>query len=1076
MSDQITLFEKFEQLLLKNDEMLLEGIENAIPKIPQLLNDSDIKFTEYFPRKYWAQALSKRFDELFDYLVNLSKLRRIVYDTEFPKARKQEESEWNNPKYSGISDLAKQQSINLHSDAKAKAIATQLFPAGDNKITYNKLFTGPYAKYFLNLSDDKKDDIRNVIENIKNVYLTNKKGVYSGLKVGNEKEKAYWAPNYLAELARELEGTYGKGDGYDLNNPKKIAGNVAGKDSVKYATDGFVFPTASTLEKQILRHLKAIGSNVAKPLDNIDQMRLDQKEADVPFGKTDDEGVGEMEKQLTSLYEKIIANERRMNGLPKLRRNELRKQAIKRSLEYLEKYTGDNVRRQIQTLLQDQYKNKKISKELFDKLSAETKKIIIPYDQTEVVRRGGVDDRLSIRRSKEVAIPTKTTTVIPATGDKKMEEETPEQVSNPILIKSTLHKPVKLVRTNDSESVVVDTTYTDLQNPANALGEKLFDPVLFERLLRRRNARFKNTVKGRQAKAEVQKILARHGLNFNSSLQDVVEASKRYFKQKAELKDYTQGSNVSATFGLHPTRMSAQSNFLNKHHNPQKHQVVMDVFLNNGVFIRERNARPESEPTLEYIRRYVNNWLNQYSDTDRLNKLFLRRVEDILVQLGELKILENFDTPNLLIGYPFPTKQVPNPVQTFFLNSRVVDRLLRNEMIRYSRQDFFTGSRRKRGKFIDYNLIDTLEQDANDLSCKIGQRSWRHSVCLHGAELRSLNIAAERGTDIIRAVDTEKSHVLMDAKKKIRLAIEGYWDLFKVLYTLYKIDVQKTFKTPKTAANDQKIKEAAAQILTKWVESHADKDVPDFVNAFTQEYNRLITTLKPKDFELPANLRDPKGRLKPSTELAQSVSDQVSSQTGRKVFTNQANLSTDQISTLVKRYQKLVHEYPFRLEQIKNEYLESLPPVARVMFEKLNKKFNQQESAKIASVNNPSNIMRDFLHSILNETDAIESDAAYFTDNSKYLTFPNLKYLFDYFLVETFPPEDLKTTEPVNAQMKKQRIALGRVLYAELVRRNELDEFKTKTELLDSFREFLRTPRLQAFVKSYYDLIHTEQV
>lgn len=1072
MSDQVKLFEKFDKLLIKNDVLFNEAVENAVPKIPHLMNDSDIRFLEYFPQKYWAQALSKRFDELYEYLTNLAILRKVVHDAVLQKYRKQEENEWNDPKYAGISDLAKQQLINLQSDARAKAIASKMFPAG-YRINYADLFKRQYAPYFASLPNNKKEEIENVVTNINDTYLPKdrKLGVYGGLRVGNEQEKAYWAPSFLDLLARELEGTYGTNDGYDLNNPKKIGGSVAGKDSVKYATDGFVFPTATTLEKQILRHLKAIGADIAKPVDNVDQSRLDAKETVVPFGKTDDEGVGEMEKQLRSMFERIIANERRANNLPRLKRNILRQEAIKRSLQYLETYTGDNIKKQINNLLSSQYKDKKLSKAMYDQLAKEAANIVIPYENTEIVKRGGQDNRLSISRKKEVQIPQKTVQVLKAVGDKKV----PENIQNAILIKSTLHKPVKLTSPQDDGSVTYDTTYTDLRNPADALGEKLFDPILFERLLRRRNARFKNTTKGKEARDAVQKILDRHGLTFTSSLQDVINASKRYFKQKANMKDYTQGSNVSATFGLHPTRMSAQSNFLNKHHSPMEHATAMDIFMNNGVYMGERNGVVRALPTLEYIQKFVNDWLYTFTGGDKLNKLFLRRVENILVSLGQLKILENLDTPNLYYAHPPKTKENPNPPQTYYLRQSVVDRLLKNELLRYSRQDFFTGSRRKRG-----TLIDTLEQSSDDLSCKIGQRSWRTSLCLHGADVRSLNAAAQTGTDIVRSIDSEKSHVLMDAKKQIRLAIEGYWDLFKVLYTLYKLEEEKTLKSPKTPADEEKIKANSAKKLTDWVARHASKDIDAFVGEFYTEYNRLISILKPKNLELPANLRDKKGRLKPLKDLRQSVGDQVSSNTGRTVYTNQANLSSEQISTLVGKYHKDVNLFPFRFEQIRNEYLENLPPVTRGFFERSNKKFDANIVATYNQINNPSNVMSEFLHNILHATESPDEAKNYFVENSKFLKSQTLMNLFDHFLMETYPPPefavyrgsmgDAPSKDPV---LKQQRNTLGTILYGELSRRDELDKFKIRSQLLDSLKQFLRTPKLAALVNQYITLINS---
>lgn len=1075
MSNQIKLFEKFENLLLKK-EILTESIENAIPKIPHLLRDSDIDFLEQFDKKYWAKALAKRYDELFDYLTNLALLRKIVYDQEIPNARKQEQAYWSNPKFSNISDLAKQQKINLQSDGIAKAKATKLFPAG-YKIDYKKLFTGEYGKYFNKLSPEIKDQIENVVDNINNVYLSNKEGIYGGFRVGaQKKEDAYHARSYLAQFARELEGTFGNNDGYDLNNPKKISGSIGDKDASKYATDGFLFPTHKTIEKQLLRHIKAIGTEHAKPADDSDVSRLAAQEGLEPMGRSEDEGVGEIEKQLRSYYEKVIIRERQVAGLPKLKPNQLRQEAIKRSLKYLENYTGDNIKKHLSANLAASLKAGDITKIEYDKLSKQLNNIQIPYANTEIVQRSGGDQRLAISRKRDVMVPVKTITIQKADGDKRVATE----VKVPVLIKSNLKKPVKLLYKNDSPNIAFDSTGTDLISPTNAIGEKYFDPLLFERLFRRAYAKFPSTPEGMKAKKSVEKILKKHNLRFGSSIQEIIEASKRFMSQQASLSDYTQGSNVSATYGVHPTRMSAQSNFLNKHHNPAKHDQIIDILMDKGVYRKiEKDGSISATPFVEYVEKYVDDFLFTGYRND-LNKLFLQRVQDILVQLGQLKILENLDTPRLIMDAVFHDKDKPPVPPDYYANPKVINRLLKNEMLRYSRQDFFLGSRRTKGQTINTDLIDALEKDSNDLSCKISQRSWRTGVCLHGAELRTINVAAERGTDIIRSVESEKSHVLMDAKKKIRLAIEGYWDLFKVLYSLYKAQAKRGLKLPKSGDADKQIKAAAVQMLTNWVTSHASLQINEFVAAFVNEYNNLLSGLKGVEHEIPANLRTKEGKLKNPKQISRSIEDQVSTNTGRKVFSDEANLSTEQIANIINNYQKQVNDYPYKMSELRNQFIENLPANARIVFEKRNKPFDNMMSNKIAKINNPSNVMSDFYHNIINPSASPDADAAYFTENTKYLSFNYIKSLFDNFLVETFTPKeladyrssvgDVPSSDPA---FKRQKISLGKILYAELVRRNQIDEYKTKTQLLESLRQFMALPGLQSFVKSYESQIQT---
>ena len=80
MSDSQTLKEIYLCYATSlNMKLLPEAIEHGVGKSPVLLGDKDIDFLEQFPRKYWSQAMKKRYDLFFNYLLNLQKLRDAVY-------------------------------------------------------------------------------------------------------------------------------------------------------------------------------------------------------------------------------------------------------------------------------------------------------------------------------------------------------------------------------------------------------------------------------------------------------------------------------------------------------------------------------------------------------------------------------------------------------------------------------------------------------------------------------------------------------------------------------------------------------------------------------------------------------------------------------------------------------------------------------------------------------------------------------------------------------------------------------------------------------------------------------------
>jgi len=251
----------------------------------------------------------------------------------------------------------------------------------------------------------------------------------------------------------------------------------------------------------------------------------------------------------------------------------------------------------------------------------------------------------------------------------------------------------------------------------------------------------------------------------------------------------------------------------------------------------------------------------QPRETDRniLKKLFMNRAKDIVNHLCELKVLENLDDDGMFIDFgddPADTKK--------YVNKERIQDILRNELIRYLRQDFFTGSRRKSADF-----IEQLDEDSESLSCKVGQRAWQKGVCLFGADIRAIQMAAVSAMDKIMSsveqasTDEElmEKKSLANARAKIRFVLERYKDLFKTLLVLYKaIEVQN--KTPK-----EKVLSYAGYNLTEFVKANAQDDTKTFISKFYSEYNTLkrqLSTTDPKaieKLELPPEVLNKAGEI-----------------------------------------------------------------------------------------------------------------------------------------------------------------------------------------------------------------------
>ena len=1020
MPNQATLFELFDSLKKDGQAygIIQEGIENAVPKVPTLMLKSNIEFlVNQFEERFWPAAMQQRYDRLFNYLSVLNILRKLVYDGEIEREKNAESGYWNSSQWSDWSKLAKDHKISLQSDAKAKAVATKNFPAGEPiDKTKAKNILQRYHK--TPLTKEQKEFVDEICDRINVFYLSNREEPFVNLK--NRKEVAsYMAKSYLADLAKELEGPYGQAQGFDLNNPRRLKAQLEGetKES-RLVTDTFLFPTYERLKNQINKHKVAMASNIAIAQDQDDEDRLSGSSLK-PHKLKGDEGLEQVAKQLYNLYyQEVLAGEKAKKAKdPKhnIKDHEVTSKARKKMLDNLKKYSGEGFYNYLQSIFP----------------GVDVSKIDLPYQGTEIVDRS--DSRPLIQRKKDIELPKKTVTV------KKIKngQVTPVEAENTAMVQTTIHKPVELVNQIDSNDLAVDTMETDLNSPSGALGNKYFDPILFERF--RKRIEFVKTTKDLAKKADVLLLLKKYGLSSVSPPKDILEASKRYFYQKADSSDYYQGSKASASFSLHPTRMSTQSRFLHRGHFPVKFNERIEAILKNGVLI---NNSGTTEKTIDFIHGFVNSYL-QPRETDRniLKKLFMNRAKDIVNHLCELKVLENLDDDGMFIDFgddPADTKK--------YVNKERIQDILRNELIRYLRQDFFTGSRRKSADF-----IEQLDEDSESLSCKVGQRAWQKGVCLFGADIRAIQMAAVSAMDKIMSsveqasTDEElmEKKSLANARAKIRFVLERYKDLFKTLLVLYKaIEVQN--KTPK-----EKVLSNAGYNLTEFVKANAQDDTKTFISKFYSEYNTLkrqLSTTDPKaieKLELPPEVLNKAGEIIQPRSMQQRFASDIDPEGIAQRLLDKKPIDDDEMDHLSKLYKNEVLADPTNMNKIKTNWESGMSPVNVKKFNSFLGDFESKVQNKIEIDNNEATLIELFKKPIVEPIVNPEKIKTWALNRIKYIEYPNLVNILPFYLKYIFGPEKKPHLNPMpkNPAFKKQNrdavVEVAHAIYDEISRRGK---------------------------------------
>lgn len=755
MSDKQTMIRIYEQFATKLSSAIInEGIENSVPKIPKLLNNTDIDFLmNQFDRRDWAQAMKKRYDMLFHYLINLDHLRKEVIKYYKEQEELNAKSYYDQPQFNKMSKWAKERKVKEMTSAAAKARATQLFPAG-NLINLNVLNRPEFRK-------SEKKSLTNIINKINNHYMADNKIEFANFVTGSESNpRNYKASPHLKDLAKSLEGEFGKPDGFDLHNPKRIARTKDDKAiEPKYITDGFIFPTKKEIEDAIRNKLKDISRGISVPIDPDDEARLlgnfPKKEKLVS-----DEGTSPLEKQLVNVYlrkaEENLKAKKKSNPHFNYKRSDVRKEAARLARLKIKNYTYGQ--------FSDFLKNQKgISQ-------ADVAGIGDVFPNTTIEGIGDKDFIKQINRKTDIPHQKVQITRI-QDGKEKI-----DTIENPVLNKTIMYKDVKLNYPHDTDDpdLTADTTETNMFG--RGLGEKTFDPILFDRLFARWKA-LRDPKIDPIKKKKIELILNKHGLSSGSPLKSVVEAAKRFFyQQETDPSQYKQGNDVSATFSHHPLRMSAESKNLNRFHNQEDFDEKMERLFKKGC---KYKSSGQPVPFHIVVKRAVDKFVTPKKDMplgQALPRLLMGRSKKTLYSLAQDRILGDLGNNRLYMNTG--TDAAPD----YYGDANTIRNIVNKEMKRYFDQNLMAGSARGRGDF-----IQILDRESEDLNCRQGSRYFTSGQCLFGNDIKANVEMADQGYDT--AIDNilpSATTGIIEQRQKIYKAIQGTYEMMQALYAIKK--------------------------------------------------------------------------------------------------------------------------------------------------------------------------------------------------------------------------------------------------------------------------------------------------
>ena len=935
------MYEIYAQFATRIDLGLYsEAIEHGIGKTPILLGDKDIEFLEQFPRKYWSQAMKKRYDMFFNYLLNLQKLRTAVYQKNYDEMEKKAEDFVRTHSKKGKKSLdpfvvnrhAKQQA-----QAMSKAAATRLLPAG------REITNADFNKVAAGLPPAEVKKLRKIADQINNFYLTDNPFQFSDLKTGNEKGKNYMAKSFLGDLAKELEGEYGDKKGYDLHNPKIVRHE---KGEPIYSTDGFQFPEEQNLQKQLNRHLMAIHNQIATATDEADVARMaGATEAEEKKIK-DKQALMPVAKQIKKIFYNDALREmkqkKQANPNFHYTKDKIEKSAEQKTKAFLQKFTD-----------KDQFKQYLMQH--FGLKASDLKDINLPDLAAEIADSVGAGK--VAQSTQKVKVPYKNVKVMEV--DDEGNPINPEGVDAqiPAIPKSmvfsdignifgTRLKPEAERQKDNPHDVFSDDILSPIGKPLGGIGKEYFDPILFEKIMKKWKAIKNDEITDPKILATVKEQLAKFGINEKSTIKDITAAAKRKFYTKSSPESYRQGSAVSSTYSIHPTRMTPAADFLNIAHKQGKYKNILGILMDPKKGITA-NPKMRSGPTLpDFINGIVDRATAPKSSGSTIESSILGRVAEKLKIFSQLRVLEHLNTPGLIINLN-PDYKKTGTKRMLRGSPRVIESIINKEIKRYLDQDLLTGQARRKGDF-----LSVLDDDATkDLTCKQGTRRYQTGACVFGAQIMRIEDIMNKGAKQAMEAGAVPGDIVKERQQVTNILL-GYKDMAQAIYVLdsaiFKAELinkkraelvaaartpeekakaakQKITLTPEqeTAAKDD-ARAAITQFFMDNITLPDEQFVEKIYNYYKTQDAKLMTLANKKDV---ANLKATKlGQMSDESGKVASLEDVKKKlfqrqHAGKQITSEMDNFDTLSVPELVAAYQKVLNSRPSQFDELANEML-----------------------------------------------------------------------------------------------------------------------------------------------------------
>lgn len=935
------MYEIYAQFATRIDLGLYsEAIEHGIGKTPILLGDKDIEFLEQFPRKYWSQAMKKRYDMFFKYLLNLQKLRTVVYQKNYDEMEKKAEEFVRKHGSKGKKTLdpfvinrhAKQQA-----QAMSKAAATRLLPAG------KEITNAEFNKVVAGLPPAEVKKLKNITDQINNFYLRDNPFQFSNLKTGNEKGKNYMAKSFLGDLAKELEGEYGDKKGYDLHNPKIVRHE---KGEPIYSTDGFQFPEEQNLQKQLNQHLMAIHNQIASATDEADIARMaGSTEAEEKKIK-DKQALRPVAKQIKKIFYNDALREmkqkKQANPNFHYTKDQIEKSAEQKTKSFLQKFT-------------DKEQFKKYLMQHFGLKASDLKDMSLPDIAAEIADSVGAGK--IAQSTQKVKVPYKTVKVMEVDDEGNPVNPEGVDVQVPAIPKSMVFSDIgnfystrlKSAEERDKDNphdVFSDDILSPIGKPAGGIGKEYFDPILFEKIMKKWKAIKNGEITDPKILKTVQEQLANIGINEKSTLKDITAAAKRKYYTKSSPESYRQGSPVSSTYSIHPTRMTPAADFLNIAHKQGKYKNILNILMDPKKGITADTANPVGPTLPDFISRVVDGATAATAGKTSIEKSILGRVAEKLKIFSQLRVLEHLNTPGLIINLN-PEYKKTGTKRILRGNPGVVRKIINAEIKRYLDQDLLTGQARRKGDF-----LSVLDDDATkDLTCKQGSRRYQTGACVFGAQIMRIEDVMNKSAKQAMQAGAVPGDIVKERQQVTNILL-GYKDMAQAIYVLdsaiFKAEKLRQLRAEAVAAArtpEDKAKAAKKKIeLTPEQETAAKNDaraaitqffmdnisLPDeqFVERIYNYYKtqdaKLMTLANKKDI---ANLRATKlGQMSDESGNIASLQDVRKKlfqrqQAGKEITADMDNFDALSIPELVTAYQKVLNTRPSQFDELANEML-----------------------------------------------------------------------------------------------------------------------------------------------------------